>query len=449
MAREFNWKTYEFELSSCLQKAVCGVMEEYPDERFYAAALHHFYRESGDLISMPCLAVNTEEEVDEDNLWSSPDWYWEQLPFTSRKLGQLHKRLNNEANSIGIDHWNIVHQDWMACLIRAAKHLTAKLKKRKQATKDFGFYLFDEESPDEVDTLRKCMTPAKFKRLFPRLHAIAEEKKADAKRPQKQKLAKYADDLWTHRDELVRQGENAIPILIGALDSKDGWLAASLLSKIGVASDKVITALRRQACAVETSWQRSHETGALALLGDVDFLLELAKNTKTRKIAIEGIKTLYAGTSGEDNVYVCDPLDYRPLERLIEIDSCRREVQKAPSRDAPFSYAMHHGWIRRGDVDEAIRGTESKYKMIREHAVCALGNRDLGKANSEKATQAIVNCFHDRAFTVRYLAAIRIGDWKKMAKHHLPTIRKLARNDPDPDVRDSARGSIREMGFRP
>ena len=102
---KLDWKKYEAELIACIEIAVRGAMDEYPDEHFCGAALHHFYRESGEVIAMPCLAVNTEEELDEHNRWSSPDWYWEQLPFASRKFGQLHERLNKEANSIDRKYW--------------------------------------------------------------------------------------------------------------------------------------------------------------------------------------------------------------------------------------------------------------------------------------------------------------------------------------------------------
>lgn len=59
---KINFKQYEDELVTCIERAVSQAMAEYPSEHFYAAALHEFYRESGERISLPCLAVNTSEE---------------------------------------------------------------------------------------------------------------------------------------------------------------------------------------------------------------------------------------------------------------------------------------------------------------------------------------------------------------------------------------------------
>ncbi len=442
-----DFKQYETEMVACIERAVSQVMAEFADEHFYAAALHEFYRESGDRISLPLLAVNTSEEVDEsgDHLWASPDWYWDDLEFASKKLLQLHARLEREASRLEVEHWEKINTQWMNTLVRVAKQLTRRLKKNPAATKDFGFYLFDWDV-DEVEILRRCMSPAKFKRLFPSLQAEIDEQKADAQRPLSQKLAKYKDNLYTHGDKLIEHGEAAVPVLIECLDGEHGWHAAGLLAKLGIASDPVIKALRHHACLPEDGSPRSHFTSALAILGDIDFVLDMAKKKDTRDAAIDGIKVLYGP---RDNGFVPVPLDYTPLERLLSIKSCSRKAQK-PCSGGPIQYALPSaGAIHPEDTATAIAGTTSKYKMIREHAIRALGDRNLGKAAREPAMQAIVDRFTDRAMTVRFLAAINIGYWKKAAKEHVPAIRRLMRNDPDPDVRFMARRTLQEIGFKP
>ena len=370
-----DFKQYENEMVTCIERAVRRVMVEFSDEHFYAAALHEFYRESGDRISLPCLAVNTSEEVDDagDSLWSSPDWYWVDLEFASKKLLQLHESLECEANRRTTAHWDTVHTKWMNTLVRVAKQLTTRLKKNIAATNDFGFYLFDWDG-DEVALLRRCMSAAKFKRLFPTLQEAIDEEAADAQRPTKQRLAKYTNDLCEYGEKLIKQGRSAVPILIGCLDSDQGWCAAGLLAELGVASNEVIRALRHQACLQENESPRFHFTSALAVLGDVDFLLDIAKKADTRDAAIDGIKSLYG--SGK-NGFVPVSLDYSPLERLLSIKSCSKKAQR-PCSGGPIQYALSsRGAIHPEDTGTAIAGTTSRYKMIREHAICALGDLSL------------------------------------------------------------------------
>ncbi len=442
---KIDFKKYEIEMVACIERAVSQVMVEYSDEHFYAAALHEFYRESGDRISLPGLAVNTSEEVNDagDNLWSSPDWYWTDLEFASKKLFKLHDNLESEASRLTTAHWDKIHTQWMSTLVRVAKQLTKRLKNNNAATKDFGFYLFDWEG-DEVALLRQCMSAAKFKRLFPALQKTIDKEKADAQRPAEQKLAMYKNDLYMNGDKIIQHGKAAIPMLIDCLNSEQGWRAAGLLAELGISNNNVIQALRRRASSSEKGSPRFHFTTALAVLGDIDFVLDLAKKARTREAAIDGIKSLYG--SG-NNGFIPVSLDYTPLERLLSIKSCSKLAQR-PCKPSHYALASR-GSIRPDDTDTAIAGTNSKYKMIREHAVCALGDRSLGKAVSERAMQAIVDRFNDRAMTVRYLAVINIGYWKKAAKEHVPAIRRLMRNDPDPDVRYMARRTIQDLGFKP
>ena len=446
MARKFSWKQYEAELLKGLSEAIQEVMGQYPEERFYGAAFHSFYREHGDRISMPCLAVNTEEELagDFESRWSAPDWYWDDLDYQSSKLLSLHHRFDEFASSKDDQHWETLHSQWMESLVRVAKQLTSKLKRKKQATGDFGFFLFDEESNAMVDVLRRCMTAAKFKKLFPDLMGAIQYEQRTEKLPVSKRIALYASDLTEENcAKLLALGAKAVPALVNVLKSNedDKIGPARMLGLLGVKDQDAIKALKEYASHSVEPYLASHAAYSLALLGETEYLLNMAKKAKTRTLAIGAIKRLYSGFLS-DNSVVYVPLDYRPLEHLLTIDSCRKPAQKPRDTSYYFSCALERREINAADVDEAIRGTKSKYKMIREHSVCCLGNRSLGKACSQKAMQAIVDCFEDRTISVRRLAVINIQHWKKMAEEHLPAIRRLARKDSDPDVRDAARSTV-------
>ena len=73
--RQFDWRRFEDILIKRCEKAIVAAMNQFPDESFYAAAFHEFYAEEGGMIKLPCLALNTEEEIDdeEDDRWDSAD----------------------------------------------------------------------------------------------------------------------------------------------------------------------------------------------------------------------------------------------------------------------------------------------------------------------------------------------------------------------------------------
>jgi HEAT repeat protein len=176
-----------------------------------------------------------------------------------------------------------------------------------------------------------------------------------------------------------------------------------------------------------------HETIALALVGEVDFLLNLARKAKTRDIAIRGIASLYSVLLSE-----CQQphrLDYRPVERLLEMPDCQGRVSKLFS--GPCAIGPE-------DVEEALRGLESKHAVIREHAVCVLGERKLGAAAAARVLPALAARLGDKSATVRRLAILSLSDWKKAAKPYAADIRRLFK-DPSPDVADYARTFVKAV----
>ncbi len=416
-------------------------MNQYSDELYYAAAFHEFYAEEWQLITFPSLALNTEEELDgnKDLRWSSADWYWTDLPWRNSELEQLLTALNTEANRLDSDHWQNVYDSMMRSMVRIAKKLTADLKQRRSTTSDFGVFVFADEHAAEIQILQQCMTKAQFKRRFPDLHAQLEEQTAIASSSSEQKKKIYRENLYQHRDKLSSMGEAAVPLLLDCLiDPEQEWVAADLLGKLGLRQDRIIKALRKQATA--PGRERFHETTALVLLGDVDFVIKLAERADSRDAAIEGIKESYSCAADECCVPL--PLDYEPIERLLKIKSCQRLVKKDYSPGGVYVIALPSREIGVESLDAAIKGTKSKHRIIREHAVGCLGNRNLGKAAGECAMPEIVALFNDPCFNVRRLAILSLSYWKKAATPYLPQLKKLCR---DPDLREWASYCLSEI----
>ncbi len=416
-------------------------MNQYSDELFYAAAFHEFYAEECQLITLPCLALNTEEELDrdEDFRWSSADWYWTDLPWQNSEVQQLFTALNTEANRLDSDHWQSVYDSMMRSMVQIAKKLTSDLKQRKSTTGDFGVFVFADEHPDEIKILQQCMTKAQFKRRFPDLHMQLEEETAIASGSVEQKYKSYRENLYRHQDKLRSMGEAAVPLLLDCLsDPEQGCVAADLLGELSLRQDRIIKALRKQ--AIKPGHVRFHETTALMLLGDVDFVIKLAEKSDYRDVAVEGIKNSYSCAA--DNCCVPLPLDYEPIERLLKIKSCQRLVRQSYSSGGNCVIALPSREIGVESLDAAINGTKSKHRIIREHAVGCLGNRSLGKAAGKLAMPAIVSLFNDRCFNVRRLAILSLSYWKKAATPYIPQLKKLCR---DPDLREWAKYCLSEI----
>lgn len=419
------WKAFETAVADSAFQTVKTTMEEWPDESFYAVAFHEFYREELGIISMPCLAVNTEEELtDEDCRWSSADWYWIDLEYSTREIDALYSRILGDATSQEVDHWCEVNERFVQAFINIAKSLTKRLKKLKPTSKDFSVLVFDDDRDDAVELIRACLTAAQFRKFFPRLEEERQAKKAQAQRPVEEKLKVYQQDIYEYQDEILILGDAAISMLLEELvHDETGWCAADLLGYLGISDRKVITALRKQ--ARKSGDSRFHETGALVLLGDVDFVLNLADQKETREDAIRGILTLYGPFT--DHCVKRIPLDYGPFERLLEKPECRRKVQRPSGQE-----------ITVDDLDEAIRGTKSKHAVIRQHAVCVLGENRLGKKAGERVLPVLADCLKDKSAEVRRLAIINLYYWKKAAQPYLTDIRRLIK-DSDADVRSTAR----------
>jgi hypothetical protein len=426
-----DWKNFEAAVFDAALAAITQLMDRHAGS-YYAVAFHEFYAERDGVIAMPCLAANTEGYLaeTEDSRWSSADWKWTQIKFATAGIRKLHRAIEEAATSGDESDWEETHARFMDAFVSVAKKLTAALRKHPRTGKDFGVFLFSED--DEIEILKRCMTLAKFKKLFPQLQAKGEATKRRESSPLDSKLQIYRQHLRDYEYEILKLGAAALPMLRDALeDKKQGWAAADLLARLGIPDPDSIRILKQH--ARKGHELAFHDTIALALLGEVDFLLELADSAKTRDVAIRGISSLYSVWL--DWCLQPRKLDYRPVEQLLEKPACKGKVSRL------FSGPCH---IDERDVDEALRGIASKHAVIREHAVIVLGDRRLGAKLATRILPALAARLTDRTATVRRLAIIALCYWKKAAKPYAAEIRKLFK-DPNADVALMAKHYLKEV----
>jgi hypothetical protein len=427
------WQDYDAAVLRGTEAAVRAIMEKH-DGNFYAIAFHEFYGETGGMIGLPCLAANTLEELElnGDSKWSSPDWKWIDIKFANAEMKKLHQALEKYACSEDDDDfWEAAYKRMIKAYIRAITEVAAKLKKHKRASPDFVGIVSTEDN--EIENLKKCVTPAQFKKLFPEIAAETKAAKQLQASPLDKKLAKYREALFDHEAAIIKLGAAAVPMLLEMLgDAEQGWNAAYLLGRIGIAEPRVIEALRKR---MKNKKQADGQTAiALALLGDVDHVLKLAASPSTRSAAIDGLTSLYSSDVNDCQRKI--QLDFRPLEKLLEIVD---EKSVAASLDASSSLE-----ITAADVSEALRGIASTHTAVREQALRIFGARRLDAKSGAKILPAVAACLADRKASVRKLALFALAEWKKAAKPYEADIRKCTK-DSNAEVVYAAKHCLDEM----
>lgn len=426
------WFQFEQALQSAVESAVLQLMSRQKGT-FYCVAFHEFYAELEGPIAMPLLAASTEESIANrsDQRWSSADWKWRNIKYLTPELRKLHRAIGKHAVSGDEAVWQSTHSRFMDAFIKVARKSTQQLQKGEKTTRDFAVLVFTEE--DEVATLQRCLSAARFKKLFPQLAAESEAQSQLAARPVSDKFQKYREDLYRYQSEIQKLGQQAIPFLCEVLTSnaKDDWVAASLLGKIGIADAKAVQILKARAASAHGGAR--HDAIALAALGEAEYLLQLATQAKTREIAVQGLCCCYSEWLAEGRQD--HRLDYQPMERLLAIPSCKGLVKEL------YSGACE---IQSADVDEALRGLESKHAVIREHAVNVLGNRKLGTQAAKRILPAVAARLKDKSAVVRRLAILSLERWKKAAAPFAADVKRLTK-DPDPTVAEFAKRFGKEM----
>jgi hypothetical protein len=89
-------------------------------------------------------------------------------------------------------------------------------------------------------------------------------------------------------------------------------------------------------------------------------------------------------------------------------------------------------------VDEAIRGLTSQHVIIRQHAVCVLGERSLGAAVARRILPLLCQIVtRDADATVRRLAILSLLFWQKDSSRYANVVSE-ALDDPAEEVREAA-----------
>ena len=293
---------------------------------------------------------------------------------------------------------------------------------------------FDDEDDDSGDLLRRCLPKSLYLKHF---HDLAEE--TDSARQLNtlsapKKLERYLADISEHEDAIEELGEAALDGLISKLtDRENGWAAAMLLGRIGIASKPAIRALREQ--VRKQTGAAMWSANALAMLGDGAFLLKLAADDARREVAIQALSFPYQGFGDEWSRR--PKLDYRILERLL--DRKNAAWTRIAAKELSDGGIM---CIQPDEVDEAIRGLQSQHVLIRQHAVSVLSERALGAAAGKRILPALAKCLEDPQPSVRRLAIFSISEWKAAAKPYRPDIKRLCQ-DKNASVRAMARSALK------
>ena len=432
-----NWQQLEDSFFRTAKRLINQVIRENPDQTFYAIALHEYYSELDEQITLPLLAVNSLEKLDEadsaddDNQlsikYNPADWPWRVLEVSTRELERLLGQLNEEANRSTQAHWCRTEKRFLNALARIVKRLYSEFKDHPRVSGDFVCFPMIEH--DEVDLLEKSVPKKLRMQHFGEYYEAAAVREKTVSAPLEDRLEKFRENLWSFEDEVAALGADVVDFVIGELKSGDQFAAARLLARIGVADSKVIQALRREFKKLKdySAWCGS----ALAILGDSKWLLAQSKNEATRKKAISGIVTPLSYFANQCNNRIA--LDYRPLESLLDQGDEECESIAAEELNPGSSFID----ITREDVDEAIRGMQSKHITIRQHAICVSGERRLGKTAAKTLLPAIVERFKDPHANCRRLALIALKYWKATGKPYHEQARKLC-DDPDEGVRSWA-----------
>ncbi|RRD06264.1 DUF4303 domain-containing protein [Arachnia propionica] len=361
-------------------REVRRVRAEHPDERIYAAMFHVFYGDGED-IYWPCLSVGTEESlktVEARYLERDPDDDVSSLRFSGADLPYMVEATEAEmavaegVNEYGLslggeDAWDEVYQQFLEVFPRAARKARKAAIDEGLVGEEFIVVALDEA----MELVPACLTREQLERHFPELVAGQREEQRILALPEAERVQALLDisfrriegsPLWWERTDplLFREGAAAVPGLVAVLEGRaegERWTAARLAAGVNHATPELIAALERvlddeQGEEATKGWAAS----ALCALGRMELLAGRIGSLPEATI-IQGLSHPFGPFRDQGNHA---PLDYRPLEAVLEVH---------PEFDEKL--LNHSGGtceIDEAEVAEAERGTASKWKFIRDHA---------------------------------------------------------------------------------
>jgi uncharacterized protein DUF4303 len=445
----FDWARFEDALTDGLVSAVRAAIASDPGERFDAAALGHIYCETDGVISLPLLSIDTVSalaergEADDGTAWNPADWEhvdddW--LPGGEGR-GWLQALTAHACRGSRAD-WNAAYGEYLATLVRACLRGRAVLRGQQD---DFLVVLIDEDRPEEL--IRATLTAEEVRRHFPSFERrAAEAARVCALTPAGQAayhVGQLGDPRTSEQAEqsLRALGQAAVPALLPLLASPgSAWQAAKILADIGHADDAVTSAL----AGALTRHQGPDQwwiACALSRLGHGHLVLAKAADLSDDVVA-GAIAAPY--TSFRDHATHPLPLDYQPLA-----DSLEHRAQYAPALSEQLRPGRGKCAIRLSEVDEALRGLTSPHVLIRSHAACVLGDRDLGPAAAPLILPRLATAAReDPDADVRRLAILSLQEWSNDAHPYANIIRDARDLDPHPKVRDTATHCLLQAAAR-
>lgn len=430
-----DWQQLEDECFAAARREILVVLRKNPRDTFHVAAIHDSYRELDGRIWLPCLALDSVQKLRKrqgsDNLaydYAPPNWRWSFVNLKSKRLNTLVEALQAEANRSTQNHWRRTEKRFLSTMVRVAKRLYAALNDHPHTTEDF--LVFFDDKCGNLEIIRKCLPRALFLKHFGEKCAPQQCLAGRTSLPIAEKMRAYLEDYEKWEAEIMKPGEQTIDGLIANLkDDEVGWVAARHLGRMANSSSKVIRALRREVrrCSDGAMWSAL----ALGMLGDAKHLLKLVDDKATRDNAVAGLTAPLKACANESIKPI--PLDYHPLECLFT----RKSAACAAIVNEEIGPGSALREITATDIDEALRGLRSRHLAIRQHAVCILGDRSLGKQAAKKVLPALVEMLKDPHPNVRRLAILSIACWKAAAGPYRAEIKKME-EDSDADVRRTA-----------
>jgi hypothetical protein len=395
-----NWTALETELTTELVKQTRQMMAEHPTIEFSAAAVGQLYYETDGVIHVPLLGLNTDGEISE----LPGDWEFYPLDWlpTSERTRQVHQALRDEACRSSVQHWHDTLDEFLAMLVRVCQ-------RARQELDGLPVFIYDDNDPRFEYLLRGTLTEAEVAEHFPELNEAQAERTRVAALPLDEQVAFYVSVLADFQhplgfDEAAKalraMGSDAIPALLPLLPS---YQAAKLLADIGIADDTAITALAAtldSARGPEQHWAAA----ALSRLGRLDVVLARV-SALPAEVVVGAVAAPYG--SFRDGTLSPRPLDYEPLESFLS-----GYPEMVPLLERQLAPGSSYCEITAAEAGEAIRGSASPYPLVRQHAVCVLGERALGEAVGARVMPLLARiATQDPDADVRRLAGLSLSDW--------------------------------------
>jgi hypothetical protein len=459
----FDWANFESLLFDAAYQALTTHFARHPNETFYAAALHGLYRETGDVIYLPALAINSEQSFLQDHpqdlntsllsvRWNPPDWHWPILEeFQNETLNSQQTALIAYATQDSEAHWNRAEKQLLSSLLRVCKKLRTALRKAiRSLHPDFVVLMLTPDDKETEELVRRCLPAPLMTKLFPELDSIEMERRLVASFAVPDQVNYHLQRLQSSdTSEEAKLALRALgkPVLAGLIDlltdSEHGWKAAKLLGELNIPSPTLMIALRGQiqkpvlAKNYDGIAHRNWCARALVLLGNADFLL-IHIDTLDNEMAVTGLCAPLS--SFRDYQHQPRKLDYEPIHRLLSI---RPDLTKRVEKEIEpgSSYCS----ILIDEVPNVLAALSSPHRAIRRHAVSVLGERNLGAKSSKAILPALaLRIANDTDNYVRFLSILSLQEWKKTG-HPYQDVVQSALQDRDERVRNAAQSWLDEL----